>query len=130
MTRIALFVVLMLSFAATAAQAQQQGPSLGCLANGNCGHKGNTPNSGPRDYWQNWICQGCHLGPVVNYAPSPTERALLSVPARFWVMHADAERDGETRARITQHRLLPTSRMPPPFQTLMAQRPPPPSAPR
>jgi hypothetical protein len=126
MKRLAFLVVSVLWFAVTAAQAQQQGPSFGCLHNGNCGQKGNTPNAGPRDYWQNWVCQGCHVGPPVNYAPSPVERSLVSVPPRFWSMHADAARDGETRARIAQHRLLPTSRIPAPFQNLIAQRPPPP----
>ena len=124
MMRFAGIVVLALGLVAGAAQAQQQQPGFGCLANANCGQKGNTPSAGPRDYWQNWICQGCHLGPPVNYAPSPPERALMNVPARFWVMHADAMRDGETRARAGQHRLLPTSRMAPTFQGLMAQRPP------
>jgi hypothetical protein len=113
---------LMLGLVASAVEAQQ--PNFGCLANANCGQKGNTPNAGPRDYWQNWICQGCHLGPPVNYVQSPPERALMGVPARFWAMHGDAVREGETRARASQHRLLPTSRMPPAFQALMAQRPP------
>jgi len=105
------------------ATARAQQPNYGCLANANCGQKGTSPAVGPRDYWQNWICAGCHLGPVTHYVPSPAERALLSVPARFWVMHAEAERDGETRARISQHRLVPTSRMSPLFQQLMANQP-------
>jgi hypothetical protein len=127
MTRIAVIVALTFGIAAAAAQAQQQGAGFGCLGNGNCGQKGNTPSAGPRDYWQNWICQGCHVGPPVAYVLSPPERALMNVPARFWSMHADAMRDGETRARISQHRLLPASRMPPAFQNLMVQRPPPPA---
>jgi hypothetical protein len=108
-------------FAATVA-AQQ--PNYGCLAFGNCGQKGNTPNAGPRDYWQNWICSGCHLGVATNYVQSPPERALLGVPSRFWTMHADAVRDGETRVRVGQHRLLPANRISPGFQQLLSDRTP------
>jgi hypothetical protein len=118
----ALAVAFLAALAAPVTALAQQ-PNYGCLASANCGQKGNSPAVGPRDYWQNWICGGCHIGPVTNYVPSPAERALLSVPARFWVMHTEAERDGETRARVSQHRLVPTSRMAPAFQQLMANRP-------
>jgi len=106
---------------ASAALAQQ--PNFGCLASDNCGQKGKSTNVGPRDYWQNWICAGCHVSPVTNFAPSPAERALIGVPARFWVMHAEAERDGETAIRASQHRLLPANRISPVFRQLIALRP-------
>jgi hypothetical protein len=125
MTRLAWLAapVLAAAIAAPAALAQQRQPTYGCLAYDTCGKKSTTTNGGPRDYWQNWICAGCHLGGLANYQPSPAERALLAVPARFWVMHAEAERGGETRARIRQHPLLPTNRLPPAFRRLMAERP-------
>jgi len=123
MRRFAWLAAPVLVAAVAAAALAQQQPNFGCLANANCGQKGPSPNAGPRDYWQNWICAGCHLGPPTSYAPSPPERALLAVPARFWVMHAEAARDGETRARVGQHRRLPVNRMPPVFQRLMAERP-------
>ena len=107
--------------AAEPAPAQQ--PNFGCLANNNCGHKGGTTNSGPRDYWQNWICAGCHSGMPGTYVQSPPERALIGIPSRFWDMHADAVRDGETAVRAGSHRLLPTSRLTLEFQRLMQERP-------
>ena len=70
-------VVFFAALAASATARAQQQPNYGCLASATCGHKGSSPAAGPRDYWQNWICGGCHIGPVTNYAPSPAERALL-----------------------------------------------------
>ncbi len=100
----------------------QQGQAIGCLAAGNCGTKGTTPGA-RRDYWYNWICQGCHTGSLPPLSPSPQEYALIQVPVRFWTMHAEAERDGETRMRGPQHGLKPARSLAAPFKALMNNRP-------
>jgi hypothetical protein len=113
---------LALGLTAAPGPAVPQQQATGCLAIGDCGTKGTTP--GPRrDYWYNWLCSGCHTGPTPPLAPSPQEYALIQVPVRFWTMHAEAERNGETRMRARQYRLLPPQRLAPQFKVLMAQRP-------
>jgi hypothetical protein len=106
--------------------AQQPGQPLaqGCLGAGTCGKKGTTPAAVARDYWQNWVCTECHTGPVASVAPSPQERALIAIPSRFWDMHADAARDGETRARLNRHRGIKDARaLGPEFRRLIAEQP-------
>jgi hypothetical protein len=57
--------------------------------------------------------------------PSPDERALVALPSRFWVVHAEAERDGETRMKPPARAgFLPPARIAPEFQRLLAERPP------
>jgi hypothetical protein len=107
---------------AIAADAAAQQPNYGCLAHNTCGRKGTTSNTGPRDYWQNWICSGCHMGVASNYVQSPPERALINVPDRFWIMHAEARRDGETAVKAGNHRLLGQGRITTEFQRLLAER--------
>jgi hypothetical protein len=109
--------------AGVAAQQPGQSPVQGCLAAGTCGKKGTTPAEVARDYWQNWVCS--HTGSAAGLAPSPQERALIAIPSRFWDMHADAARDGETRARLNRHRGIKDARaLGPEFRRLLAQRPP------
>ena len=116
-------IAAMVLCGALAATVEAQQANYGCLANNNCGHKGTTSNAGPRDYWQNWICSGCHSGPLTNFVQSPPERALIGMPARFWSMHAEAARDGETSVRAGSHRLLSPGRITPDFQRLLQERP-------
>ncbi len=111
-----------LGAAAPAPARAQQPQAVGCLAAGNCGTKGTTPGA-RRDYWYNWICSGCHTGATEPLAPTPQEYALLQVPVRFWTMHAEATRDGETRMRAGQHGLKPQGSIAAPFVALMRNRP-------
>jgi hypothetical protein len=107
-----------------AAQQPGQPAAQGCLATGTCGKKGTTPAEVSRDYWQNWLCTECHTGQGAGFAPSPQERALIAIPSRFWDMHEQAERDGETRARLSQHRgTKPTQALGPDFRRLLVERP-------
>jgi hypothetical protein len=114
-------LVLALGGGLTADVVAQQ-PNYGCLAQNTCGRKGTTSNTGPRDYWQNWICSGCHMGVSSNYVQSPPERALINVPDRFWFMHAEARRDGETAVKAGMHRLHAESRITTEFRRLIAER--------
>jgi hypothetical protein len=107
---------------AMAVEAVAQQPNFGCLVQNTCGRKGTTSNTGPRDYWQNWICSGCHMGVSSNYVQSPPERALINVPDRFWIMHAEARRDGETAVKAGMHRLLGEGRLTTEFRRLMVER--------
>ncbi len=117
----ALALVLAASLSPVAAQQAQP---QGCIAAGNCGTKGTQTQPGARrDYWYNWICSGCHTGPLAPLAPSPQELALTQVPVRFWTMHSRAEQDGETRMRAMQHGLRPTGGLAPLFRVLMQNRP-------
>jgi hypothetical protein len=107
-----------------ASQLPGQPPAQGCLATDTCGKKGTTPSEVTRDYWQNWVCTECHTGPATGLNPSPQERALIAIPSRFWDMHAEAARDGETRARLSQYRgIKPAPALKPELQRLLAERP-------
>ncbi len=115
--------ILVLVFLVTRGPAVAQQPqSLGCLAAGNCGTKGTTPGA-RRDYWYNWVCSGCHTGPLAPLSASPQEYALIQVPVRFWTMHAEAVRNGETRMRAQQYGLRSPAQLSGPFRSLMANRP-------
>jgi hypothetical protein len=115
-------MALALGGAVAAVDVVAQQPNFGCLAHNTCGRKGTTANAGPRDYWQNWICAGCHMGISPNYVQSPPERALVNVPDRFWMMHAEARRDGETAVKAGSHRLHAETRLTPEFRRLLAER--------
>jgi hypothetical protein len=127
---LAAVAALAAALAAGEARAQMPGitplgPAYGCIANNTCGQKGATTTAGARDYWQNWVCTGCHVGgPQVAVQQSPQERALIAVPTRFWVLHAEAEREAETRMKARQYRLLPAGRLTAEFRRLMEERPP------
>ena len=114
--------ILTLGGAVAAADVVAQQPNFGCLAHNTCGRKGTTANAGPRDYWQNWICSGCHMSVSSSYVQSPPERALVNVPDRFWMMHAEARRDGETAVKAGTYRLLNEARLTGEFRRLMVER--------
>ncbi|HEX9835599.1 MAG TPA: hypothetical protein VGB90_02020 [Alphaproteobacteria bacterium] len=117
-------LLVMAAWGGVAAQQPGQPAAQGCLAAGTCGKKGTTPAEVARDYWQNWVCTECHTGPAAGVAPSPQERALIAIPSRFWDMHADAARDGETRARLNRHRAIKDARaLGPEFRRLIADQP-------